>query len=663
MNLSHQLKERSENKIIIGDFNLTLNIELDRENTYCNNNKAKEEVENIIDEFCLEDTWRVRNGDKREYSWIKKHAFPHKASRIDFALISKGLDQKVEMIQYTSSVFTDHRALYAMLELDPFERGKGYWKFNSSLLHKPEFVDLMNKEIVSTIQASVDKTPIERWENLKDRIKKVSRKFANQNSAKDRLIIAQLSEIVDNYESRLPLNQEEDRLLTNTRLDLEEKTFERIKGVMFRSKANWIEQGEKNTKYFFSLEKAKYNAKTCYKLKDDQDKEYTSPQEILAIPKDFYTKLYQKDEFVKFDLQNTDQLYVPEDIKIQQDQQITMQELQQAIKDMKNNKTPGEDGIPIDFYKVFWQHLKDLFYEVMIECFSNNKLHDTAQQGILNLIPKPNKDSRFIKNLRPITLLNTDYKIIEKAIANKMMPALEHIIHHDQRGFMKDRRISVNIRKILDIIQEAKKEDLGAVILSLDFVQCFDKCSFDILFGSLDYFKFGDIVKQWTRILYKDYTVKIQNNGHFSQPIQINKGVHQGGCCSSVYFLVIAEILAISLRSNKDIEGINIKGIRNLLNQFADDMDISSLCNKESLENIFNKLEAFRLQSGFTVSYEKTTLYRIGSLRHSDAKMYDLDQFAWSNQDITVLGVTIAHEDLVPLMVVWWNRIVQGCWC
>ena len=314
---------------------------------------------------------------------------------------------------------------------------------------------------------------------------------------------------------------------------------------------------------------------------------------------------------------------------------------------MNNNKTPGQDGIPEDFYKVFWTKIKELFMEMLHESYNTKKLHQTARQGILNLIPKQNKDTRQIKNLRPITLLNTDYKIIEKAIANKMMPALKEIINKDQRGFMKDRRISVNIRKMLDIMQHAEKEDLEAVVLSLDFVKCFDKCSFSILHGSLDFFGFGAIVKEWTKILYKDFTVKIQNNGHFSQSIPIKKGVHQGGCCSSVYFLVIAEILALALRGNENIQGITIKDIKNLLNQFADDMDIATLCTEQSIKEIYRELEDFRKQSGFTVSYEKTTLYRIGSLRHSDAQMYSLDQFKWSNEDITVLGVTIAHEDLV----------------
>ena len=74
---------------------------------------------------------------------------------------------------------------------------------------------------------------------------------------------------------------------------------------------------------------------------------------------------------------------------------------------------------------------------------------------------------------------------------------------------------------------------------------------------------------------------------------------------------------------------------------------MKALCQKKSLQEIYKELESFRKQSGFTVSYDKTTLYRIGSLRHSDAQMYDMDQFKWSNEDITVLGVTIAHEDIV----------------
>ena len=495
--------------------------------------------------------------------------------------------------------------------------------------------------------ASQYKSASQKWEILKKRIKSAAIEFSRNLASEDAVVIANLSEKLNEYESSLPLNREENILMENTRVELEEKTMERVKGIMFRSKAKWYEEGEKNTKYFLSLEKAKYNAKTCYKLITEAGEELVAPTAILQEQREFYQKLYEEDKDVKFSLNNTTQVRVPETIRKEQDKQLDMTDFEQAIKGMKNKKTPGEDGLPVDFYKVFWNRIKPLFLEMAKEGFEKGTLHSTARQGILNLIPKANKDTRYVKNLRPITLLNTDYKIIEKAIANKMLPALEHIIHKDQRGFMKNRRISVNIRKMLDIIHQAEQDDLEAVVLSLDFVKCFDKCSFSILHGSLDFFGFGKIVKEWTHILYTDFTVKIQNNGYFSEKIKIKKGVHQGGCCSSLYFLVIAEILAIALRENENIDGITLSDIRNLLNQFADDMDIFSLCNEKSIKAIFEELDNFRKQSGFTVSYEKTTLYRIGSLRHSDAQMYNMSSCVWSNRDITVLGVVVAHEDIM----------------
>ena len=553
----------------------------------------------------------------------------------------------VQIVTYLSSIMTDHRALYMVIDFHNYERGKGFWKMNTSLLSETDFLNTINTEIQMTTESSQEKDPCTLWEILKTRIKKKTMEYSRKKSSEDKLIIAQLAEKVNEYEARLPLVKEEDDLLTATKFELEDKMMERAKGLMFRSKVRWYEQGEKNTKYFYALEKTKYNAKTCFKIINEEQEEIEDPQEILEVQRKFYEDLYSKDENVEFTMNNTTGITVPEPIQKNQDVQITTQELETAIKKMNNCKTPGEDGLPIEIYKVFWNQLKEPFYNMVLQCYKTGIMHESARKGILNLIPKANKDTRFVKNLRPITLLNTDYKIIEKAIANKIIPALEHIIYKDQRGFMEDRRISVNIRKMLDIMHQVEKEDLEAIVMSLDFVKCFDKCSFSILHGSLEYFGFGNIVQDWTKILYRDFTVKIQNNGYFSSPIEIKKGVHQGGCCSAVYFLVIAEILAISLRENTNIDGITIKDIKNLLNQFADDMDIFSLCNEKSLKAIHEELEKFKWQSGFTVSYEKTTIYRIGSLRHSNAQLYDMNQFTWSNQDINVLGITIAHEEIL----------------
>ena len=135
------------------------------------------------------------------------------------------------------------------------------------------------------------------------------------------------------------------------------------------------------------------------------------------------------------------------------------------------------------------------------ETYCVNSLSKDLSLGILNLIPKASKDSRKLKNARPITILCTDYKIIEKAIANRIEPFLCHLINMDQRGFMKNRRISVNIRKILDIMAYTDLHNLDCVVLSLDFMKCFDKIETCAVVGAMQFFNLSQYLIKWVKII------------------------------------------------------------------------------------------------------------------------------------------------------------------
>ena len=326
-NIQQKLRDRQEHKIILGDFNLTLDVEIDRKNTYNNNNKALSIVEDMMDEFCLIDIWRAQNEDKREYSWFKQGQI-FKASRIDFALVSLGLDQRIKNIFYKPGIMTDHRALFMFIDIYEVIRGGGFWKLNTQLLAKNEYIKCIRREIELTVSACSTKNPQEKWELVKSRVKKTSQDFAKRNVSQQKILIGNLTELVNDYESRLPLPQKEDEEWQKAKSELESATLDRTKSIMFRSKVKWYEEGEKNTKYFFSLEKARYNAKTCYKMLDEQLEEVTDPQQILKLQKVFYQELYQKDDHVSFTLQNTHRILVPEDIKEQQEHQISLELLQ-----------------------------------------------------------------------------------------------------------------------------------------------------------------------------------------------------------------------------------------------------------------------------------------------------------------------------------------------
>ena len=92
------------------------------------------------------------------------------------------------------------------------------------------------------------------------------------------------------------------------------------------------------------------------------------------------------------------------------DAEISMKELDIALKQMSVGKSPGQDGLTSNFYTFFWEDMKELLFTALKECIKNNNLLATMKQGIIILLPKAGKDKRYIDNPRPITLLNVDYK-------------------------------------------------------------------------------------------------------------------------------------------------------------------------------------------------------------------------------------------------------------
>ena len=99
---------------------------------------------------------------------------------------------------------------------------------------------------------------------------------------------------------------------------------------------------------------------------------------------------------------------------------LTENECKEALFEMKNEKSPGSDGITVEFYKMFWDKLKIFFIQSINYSFENGSLTTLQKQGLISLIPKAGKELEILSNWRPISLLNTDYKIATKAISNRI---------------------------------------------------------------------------------------------------------------------------------------------------------------------------------------------------------------------------------------------------
>lgn len=150
-------------------------------------------------------------------------------------------------------------------------------------------------------------------------------------------------------------------------------------------------------------------------------------------------------------------------------------------------------------------------------------------------------------------MINFDYTIVAKVLANRVIGILPKLIDSDQTGYMKNRFIGENIRTISDLITLTNLKNMPGLILLVDFEKAFDTVEWSYSNRVLNIFGFEDSFKSWVKILYTDISSCIINDGFTSNFFNIGRGVRQG-CPLSPYLLVLCvEILAIatSIRQNK----------------------------------------------------------------------------------------------------------------
>ena len=172
-----------------------------------------------------------------------------------------------------------------------------------------------------------------------------------------------------------PTTPEVNNLLQDKKTELENLREIKLKGNMIRSRVQWLIEGEKPTNYFCGLENKNYVDKTIKKVINEDQNTITDQKEILDEVRTYYKKLFsnQDKDLQDIDLNdiikndNVKRLSEVEKQSIEGD--ITIIELGDALKNMNNNKSPGSDGFPADFYKVFWSKLKYFIFRAINESY------------------------------------------------------------------------------------------------------------------------------------------------------------------------------------------------------------------------------------------------------------------------------------------------------
>ena len=640
-----------ENTIICGDFNIVLDNLLD----ICAGEKHDE---NLVKKFndwvnnsLLIDAWRILHSDTKDYTWSAKQNPHAKARRLDYILFSENLLPHLTGSEQIFIGGSDHKLVTSTFTTDSFKRGKSYWKFNSSLLSDHEYIAKMNENIdtfLETQEIDFD-NPVERLEMLKLMVKNKTMEYCKTKSILTKNREKEISTEIKALDSSFinnPNNIDIYNQLQNKKKELEIIQVHKTRGAIIRSREKVIRDDEKNTKYFLSLEKSRGNSNTILSVTEEETNVVHNKNiDILKTTKKHFENMSKRDEAIKGNLNNINEYLngidhptLTDEDRNTLDSALTMNELSISLSKLNNDSAPGIDGLPVSFYKVFWNRLKKPVFDSLTYSLTVGELSTTQKRGVITLFHKGKELRRdLLKNWRPITLTNTDYKIFSKSLAIRMQKVLSYIINVNQSGFLKGRSISDHIRTLDDVICVTDQNNKVGMIVSLDFAKAFDSIDHSTIIGALEKFKFGNNFIHMIKTLMNKNVSCVQNGGWLSGFFLIERGIKQGCCVSPLLFLLVAELMALKIRNNRHISGFSATNILLKILQYCDDTTLI-LKDADELRAAIADIEAFNRISGLKLNKSKSVGMWIGRSKHNTSTPGDI-QWVKTGESIKVLGI------------------------
>ena len=643
-------QERGTYTILGGDFNCVRNPEKDRngKGETSQRTKVNAVIDAILADCDLVDSYRVKYPWSREYTWIG----PNSKSRLDMIFIPASFAQMTKLAKITHGVGSDHCAYIIGLEGEKFiKRGPGVWRLNTQILEERDYENVVKTSIREAIElAGEDADERHLWEDIKMFLEHNTQVYCKKRAKNRRELEDKLTKRLNKLEQTLHhLKTEEVQEYYELKKQLEQIYDQKAEAAILRSKVRWNAQGEKGTKYFFGLEKRNFTNQCIYQIQKEDGEIITNHEEIQKEINRHYEQLYsapttelEESELQEF-LSDPDIPCLTKEQAAELERPITPEEIKAAVFAMSNQKAPGLDGIPVEFYKKFWHLIGQHLVGAVLQVFDLEGLGSSQRRGIIRLLPKPGRNLLSLKNWRCIVMLNVDYKVCSSVLNNRLKKIIPDLISSEQTGFIKGRYIGQNIRIMLELAEHLKVKNKDGILISLDITAAFDTVRHDYLVDVLERFGLPEQFIQWIRVLYTAPHSQVINNGYTTHGFLHERGVRQGDVLSPTLFLLAAEILAIAIKKHEKIKGIDVNGKTLKTSQYADDTTLF-LSDEDSILALKELLEKFGRISGLIVNQTKTQCTGLGA-KASENKI--VHGFKIAPNPVKVLGIWFAHDTKV----------------
>ena len=644
-------KYRQDQLIVGGDFNCTPDFTVDRIGEEPHPNSAQS-LNSTINQLDLVDTWRVKHPQSRQYTWVRVINNRVSAARLDRIYISLNLSSRLVHSRITPVGFTDHHFVFIDLIVSPGERTKSYWHFNNKLLQDSKFCVTFEHFWKCWKNKKADFKSLTQWWDVgKAQVRVFCQQYTSHSTAKINAEVMKLEASISSIEE--VLNRDSDpslgQVLKKKKLELSSFLNERVKGALIRCRFLQLKDMDAPSSFFFNLERSVAQRKQMTCLQLPGGRVTTSPGEMRSHAMVFYADLFGAQQC---SMQSREELLegLPQlslDEKAALDCELTLEELKAAVNQMATGKAPGIDGLSTDFYKHFWNTIGPDLHEVFIEGITTGFLPVSCQRAVLSLLPKKG-DLALLKNWRPVSLLCTDYKVLSRALSNRLKVVLELIIHSDQTYCVPDRSIMDNIFCVRDLLDVCKVYDLDVGIVSLDQEKAFDKVDHSYLFSALKAFGFGDGFLSWVGLLYNGAQCLVKTGAGLSRPVPVQRGIRQGCPISGQLYTLAIEPLLCRVRAR--LSGLLLPGSLSVerpivVSAYADDVNIF-VCSQKDVQCLQDALSLYERATSARVNWAKSEALLVGQWRGKAVPSLP-GGLEWGKEGLKVLGVFLGSEGFV----------------
>ena len=352
---------------------------------------------------------------------------------------------------------------------------------------------------------------------------------------------------------------------------------------------------------------------------------------------------------------------------------LLLEEVRKAIKELKNDKSPGIDEVTAELIKNGGENVEYFFYKLCTKIWSERRWPEDWVKSVFTPIPKKG-DTLQCNNNRTIALISHSSKILLKIIAERMKLKLRDEIADEQAGFRPGKGTRNQVLNLKMVIEKNREHQRDLHLCFIDYSKAFDTVDHDILWNNMNDMNFPKHIIQLIKAMYDQQQAAVRTTYGLTEWFEVNQGVRQGCILSPHLFNIYSETIMRNALEN--YEGtVNVGGYKISNLRYADDIVLIA-SNVNELQQLLDKVREASEKAGLFLNAKKTKTMAIR--RHpamNDETPIIINGYAVENvKQFTYLGavftntyddsleikrrIAIAKNATIALTNIWKNRSI-----